>query len=329
MKFSLRLNNDRPAAEYVILARAAEAAGFSQFWVSNDLFLRGAIPILTQVALSTEHIEVGSGILNPYTIHPAEIAMMAATMDEISGGRFLLGLGAGAGDFLSWVGIEQSRPLTQTRLSLIAIRRLLDCQKADGETPFAPWTEKAFLRFEPVRRTPIYIGAMGPRMLALCGELADGALPLLFPPEHYFHVRPLIDKGLKERPADLGTLDLAACFWISLSKDPRAARRALAEKVAYYGHALSPLILAQLGVAREEFGPIQHALQVEQKPEKAFDLVNDRMLRIGIAGEPEEVIERLEPLVAAGATHLSFGPPLGPDPLEAVNLLGDVLAHFS
>jgi 5,10-methylenetetrahydromethanopterin reductase len=110
LKFSLRLNNDRPVAEYITLAQAAERVGFDQFWVSNDLFLRSAVVILTAVAQATTHIEIGTCILNPYTINPAEIAMMAATLDEVSGGRFNLGLSSGAEDFLGWVGIAPSPP---------------------------------------------------------------------------------------------------------------------------------------------------------------------------------------------------------------------------
>src|SRR3954469_24268502 len=102
MKFSLRFNNDHPVANYVRWAKLAESAGFDQFWVSHDLFLRSSPVILTAVALATERIELGTCILNPYSLHPAEIAMSAATLDEVSGGRFNLGLGAGAAEFLKW-----------------------------------------------------------------------------------------------------------------------------------------------------------------------------------------------------------------------------------
>src|SRR5512141_365366 len=97
-KFSVRLNNDLSIDEYIQLAQVAEASGFDQFWVSNDLFLRSAPVILAAVAGATHRIEIGSCILNPYTIHPAEIAMFAATMDELSDNRFNLGLAAGAGE---------------------------------------------------------------------------------------------------------------------------------------------------------------------------------------------------------------------------------------
>ena len=328
MKFSLRLNNDLPPSAYIALAQAAEAAGFDQFWVSNDLFLRSDIPILTAVALATERIHVGTGILNPYTIHPAEMALLAATLDEISGNRFLLGIAAGAGDFLDWVGVEQTHPLTAMRETIQAVRALLRGERAPLSGRFLRWNEEAYLRFTPPRVTPIYVGAMGPKMLALAGEQADGVLPLLFPPEHYFNVKPLLDVGIAVRPPQLAPLDFAACIWVSLAEDRTAARRVLAQKIAYYGQSLGPLILAQLGLVREDFAEIERAIHGEKNEEKAIALVDEGMLRIGIVGGSADVIERLEPLVAAGATHLSFGPPLGPDPLEAVRLLGQVISHF-
>ncbi len=328
MRFSLRLNNDLKISEYIALAQAAEAAGFDQLWVSNDLFLRSDLVILAAVAQATQRLEIGTGILNPYTINPAEIAMFAATMDELSGNRFNLGIAAGAGEFLKWVGLEQEKPLAATRETILAVRRLLAGERVELQGEFLHWTEEAYLRFPAPRVTPIYIGAMGPKMLRLAGELADGVLPLLFPPEHYFGVKPYLDQGCATRPAELAPLDFAACLWVSLAEDGNAARRVLAQKIAYYGHALGPLIYERLGVTREDFLPIEHAMMVERDEEKAIKLVDERMLRIGVVGQPQDVIERLEPLVAAGAQHLSFGPPLGPDVLQAIQLLGQVVQHF-
>lgn len=321
LRASLRLNNDRPIADYVALARAAERAGFDQFWISNDLFLRSAPVLLAAVAQATERIELGTGILNPHTIHPAELAMLAATMDELSGGRFNLGLGAGAADFLGWVGIDDARPAATMREAITTIRSWLA-----GERPpagrFVREPDAAYLRFTPRRITPIYVGAMGPAMLRLAGELADGALPLLFPPEHYFTVRGLIDEGRRRRAATLGNLDLAACIWVSLADDAGAARQALAEKIAYYGHAIGPLILQRLGLTRDDFAAIERTVMVDRDLARAAGMVDDRMLRIGVAGSPDALLARLAPLIDAGVRHVSFGPPLGPDPLHAVELLG-------
>ena len=328
MKFSLRLNNDLPLTEYVALAQAAEAVGFDQFWVSNDLFLRSAWVILPMLAQQTSRIEIGSGILNPYTTDPSEIAMFATTMDELSGNRFNLGLAAGAGDFLGWVGIEQRAPLAAMRESIVAIRALQSGQRAAVDGRHLQWSDEAYLRFEALRPTPIYVGAMGPKMLRLAGEIGDGVLPLLFPPEHYFGVKELLAQGIAGRSDALAPLDFAACVWVSLDEDREAARHVLAQKIAYYGHALSPLILERLGLAQKDFAAIRTAMVSERNEARAASLVDDRMLRIGVVGSDTDVIARLEPLVDAGATHLSFGPPLGPKPLDAIQLLGKVIAHF-
>ncbi|MFN8499421.1 MAG: LLM class flavin-dependent oxidoreductase [Anaerolineae bacterium] len=209
MRFSLRFNNDLPPADYVRLALAAEAAGFDQFWLSHDLFWRHAWTVLGALATATRRIELGTCIVNPYTQHVAEIAMATATLDELSGGRANLGFGAGAGDFLAWVGIEQTAPLAATRDALTALSLLLaGARPADvlPDTAVRPslrppvalgrWAREAYLRF-PSRRVPIYLGAMSPRMLQLTGEMADGGLPLLFPPEHYTEVMGYITEGAR------------------------------------------------------------------------------------------------------------------------------------
>ncbi len=165
-------------------------------------------------------------------------------------------------------------------------------------------------------------------MLTLAGTIADGALPLLFPPEHYFAVQPFLQAGIDKRSDTLPELDAAVCIWVSLSEDEVAARWALAQKVAYYGHSMSPMILEQLGLTQKDFEPIDRAIMVERDEPLAISLVDDRMLRIGVVGDASTVIERLEPIVADGAQHLSFGPPLGPDLGEAIRLLGEVVRYF-
>jgi 5,10-methylenetetrahydromethanopterin reductase len=316
VKFSLRLNNDLPLELYPRLAVAAESAGFDQFWVSNDLFLRSAWVILSSVVHATQRIQIGTCIVNPYTLHPAEMAMAAATLDELSNGRFLLGLSSGADDFLGWVGIRAERPVTTVRETAASLRRLW---RGEREHPNG-WTREAYLRF-PAREIPIYIGAMSPRMLALIGEIGDGGLPLLFPPEHFSEVMRHI--------ANTRDVDVAACIWCSVTLNDRvAAERALRDKIAYYGHALSPLILQRLGLTQADFEPIQERMRAGSL-DGAAALVSDEMLRIGVVGTAAELIPRLEHLVDLGARHLSFGPPLGPDPLQAIEALGRVvIPHF-
>lgn len=329
MRFSVRVNNDRPVGEVIALAQTAEAAHFDQFWVSDDLFMRSALVMLTAVAGATSRIAIGTCIVNPYTLHPAEMAMFAATLDEWSGGRFLLGLSSGAGEFLKWIGVTPENPVAAVKDTLHAVNALLSGERVPITHGFlAGWTEAAYLRF-PARRVPIYIGAMSPHMLRAIGEVADGGLPLLFPPEHYETVMPYIREGAARAGRDLEAIDVAACIWCSISDDHEAAAEVLRGKIAYYGHALSPLIWERLGVTRADFDPIEHAMMVEQDEAKARSLVTDAMLKIGIVGTTDTLIERLDRLVAMGVKHLSFGPPLGPDPLEAIRLIGrDVIPRY-
>lgn len=328
MRLSLRLNNDLTLPQYVELAQTAEAQGFDQFWVSADLFFRSAPVILAAAALNTNRIGIGSCVLNPYTMNPSEIAMLAATLDEASNGRFLLGISAGAAEFLGWIGLRHRKPLGALRESVSAIRRLLKGERAACGGEFLTWSDDAYLRFAVKRDIPIYIGGMGPRMLALAGEIGDGALPLLFPPERYYAARQHIGGGRALRADDGGSFDLAVCVWVSASRDYRSACRALAQKVAYYGGAMNAALLADMGLAKSDFAPITRALIAEKDEAKATDLVTDDMLRIGVVGGASDIIERLEPLAADGATHLSFGPPLGPDLRESVRILGEVARHF-
>jgi 5,10-methylenetetrahydromethanopterin reductase len=329
VRFSLRLNNDLPVREYVALARAAEAAGFEQLWVSDDLFLRGVWPILSACAVATERIGLGTCIVNPVTMHPAEIAMQAAALDELSGGRLHLGLGAGAGEFLGWVGLGHERPVAAMAETTRRIRALLAGEAGPFTGgPLPDWGAEAFLRF-PARPLPIYLAALSPRMQRLIGATADGGLPLLFPPEQFAEVAARVRAGAAEAGRDPAAIDLAACIWVSVDADRARAEAALRAKVAYYASAMSDDILDRLGVSRAEAAAISEVAQAPGGLERAAAMVPPELLRLGVAGDAPALVERLDGLAAMGARHLSFGPPLGPEPLEAIRLLGrEVLPRF-
>ena len=317
---SIRINNDVTAGRFNRLAALCEELGFDQLWVSHDLFWRSAPVLLAGAFAATSRIRLGAGVMNPVTVHPAELAMHAATLQEVSGDRFLLGIGAGADTFLSWVGMAPEPPVQRVRRAVTAVRALL----AGGRPELPGWGPEARLRTGPAP-TPIFVGGMGPRMLRLAGELADGALPLLFPPEHFTRASEQIGEGARRAGRDPAQLDVAACIWCSIGDSAAGARQALADKLAYYGASFSPHLLARVGLSPADFAPIQRALAAGA-PERARDLVTPAMLSLGVAGGAEDVIERCRWLVAAGASHLSFGPPLGPEPERAIRIIaGEVL----
>jgi len=118
VRFSLRVNNDLDLGALTGLAVAAEDAGIDQLWVSNDLMMRSAPALLGALFTKTSRLHLGIGIMNPYSVHPAELAMTAATLQEMSGGRFLLGLGAGSAEFLNWIGIPQDTMVVKAGVSV-------------------------------------------------------------------------------------------------------------------------------------------------------------------------------------------------------------------
>jgi len=324
VRFSVRVNNDLSVAELTALAVAAEDAGFDQVWVSNDLFLRSALVLAATVAARTSRIAVGIGVMNPYSVHPAELAMAAATLQEASGGRFLLGLGAGAEQFLGWAGLARAAPLATTRTAVVTLRALLGHPDADRAL-LPDWARQpagAALKFPVETPVPVYVGAMGPRMLAMAGTHADGALPLLYPPETYPAARAAVTSGAVSAGTGAAgrDVDVPACFWVSLSDDPVAARDALAEKLAYYGPSFGAELLAAAGLRPDDF---KAAARLAHAGRPAAALIDDRMLSLGVAGDAAGVIARCQGLRALGAEHLSFGPPLGPDPVAAIGRLGD------
>ena len=314
MKFSVRFNNDLPVERFTHIAALAEEVGFDQIWISNDLFWHSATVLVAAATRVTSRIALGVGVFNPVTMHAAEIAMAAASLQEISGGRFCLGLGAGADQFLEWARLAADPPVRRTERAIREVRALLSGKAPDG------WRPEGRLRTGAVQ-VPIYVGGMGPQMLHLAGRLADGALPLLFPPDHYRIAAAQIAQGARQAIRDPETLDVAACIWCSIDVDAARAKRALATKIAYYGASFSPYLLERASLTLADFGPIQRALS-SGEPERAVDLVTPAMLSLGVAGDVGEVSDVCASLVASGARHISFGPPLGPDPERALAALG-------
>ena len=297
LRFSVRFNNDVPPAQFARLAALAEECGFDQVWVSNDLFFHSATVLVTAAAQSTSRIALGVGVYNPVSMHASEIAMAATSLAELSGGRALLGIGAGADRFLEWARLPFDPPVARTEKAIKEIRWLL----AGG----SPWEIDGAMKI-PVVGMPIYVGAMGPRMLRMAGRVADGALPLLFPPTHYRVAAAQIAEGATLAGRDPQSIDVAACIWCSISTDAASGRRVLAEKLAYYGPSFSPDLLARVGLRPIDF--------------EGFP-VPDRGLALGVAGDAEDVAGACARLIADGARHISFGPPLGPDPQEAIRVL--------
>jgi len=336
MRFGLRFNSaSGTIREVVRWAQLAETLGFDDLWYCQDLMQRDAWVVLTAVASATRRIRIGTCIVNAFSASPAEIAMRAASLQEYSEGRFVLGIGSGDPPYLDWVGLRQRRPLTGLREAVSLLRALLRGDDVGGEDAagdgaardsrvFAGWKRGARLRFPiPATPIPIYIGGQGPKVTEFMGEAGDGALPIAFPPEVMDGVveRIRIGAARANRSLEAG-FDLAACVWWSVSETREQAEETLRPLIAYYGPSLRAETLAPIGLAPSDFDEIRAAWQPGDL-RRAASLVRPEMFRLAIVGTPDEIADRIRWLQARGVTQISIGPPLGSDKERALRITAE------
>jgi 5,10-methylenetetrahydromethanopterin reductase len=171
----LNLIPETSTAEVVELARCAEESGYERCRIYDEgLATRDVHVVSAAVAVATERLLIGPGITNPYTRHPAQSIAALASLDELSGGRAMIGIGAGGSLTLDPLGIERRRPLTAVEEFIVAARRLLTGEPVDldGTTITLRSARLGFGR----RDIPIWLAGRGPRILGLGGRLADGVI---------------------------------------------------------------------------------------------------------------------------------------------------------
>lgn len=308
--------------EVVALAVAAERAGVDEVWVPHDPFMTNAWTISTAIAEATERVVVGSIGTNPYTTDPSEIATHLATLDLLSGGRAALGLGLHTTSMVEWVGLDASDVVARTRASVAIVRALLRGETVTGEEPFA-WGPECALRFTPLRaNVPIHVAGFGPELLQLAGEIGDGAMPMATPPESVVELVAHVRNGALRVGRDPDELEVVACAWLSLSEDGRSTDEPLRPMIATFGPYLEERALTSIGLTVTDFDPLRRHVE-RGRLAQAAAAVTPPMFSLALSGNPEQVAERIGALADAGVTHVSLGGPLGPDPEEAIRLLGE------
>lgn len=324
MKFGIRfidyLGSIRQRLDWTVLA---EQAGFEYVWYPHDTFMHNTWVITSAAAVRTSTIRIGSVGTNPFTTSPAEIATYIASLDELSGGRAVLGLGLHTHEMVEWTGIDASNSINATREATEIIRALLRGEVVDYQGTQFHWSDQCYLRMKPVRpEIPIYVCAFGPEYLALSGAIGDGSLPMITPPESAAYMVPAVTAGAVAAGRDPGAVDISGCAWLSLSADPSAPTDVLRDMVAYFGWALEAPALETIGLTPADFAPVK-ALVDAGEYRRARDLVTDQMCQLAISGTPKQVIARIERLAELGITQVNLGGPLGPDPAEAIRLMGE------
>jgi 5,10-methylenetetrahydromethanopterin reductase len=282
------------------------------------------------MAEHTKRIIVGPNGSEPYCISPGETATFMATLDKLSGGRTVLGFGMHTTKMIEWMGITVSDRVTRIREAVELMRRLWRGEVAVFQGHEFQWADQCYLRFKPVRkRIPIYVSGFEEENLALSGEIGDGSLPMVTPPESAGLMVKRVLKGVTTAKRDSREVDICACGWFSISADGNGTDiDLLKDIIAYFGPYLEEEALNTVGLSHADFIEISRLI-TDKQYEAARAKITPAMLQLAVTGSPSNVIQKIEMFHEAGITQVSVGGPLGPDPKEAIRLFGQkIIPHF-
>jgi F420-dependent oxidoreductase-like protein len=290
--------------ELIECVKAADACGYDSFWMP-EAWERDAWTCLTELAVRTKQIHLGTGIVNVFSRTPALLAMSAATLDELSGGRFRLGLGtSGARVIEDFHGLTFDKPLLRLKETVQIIRLLLAGESADFDGRC--FQLKRFkLGFTPLRADlPIYVAALSPKSLRQLGEIADGWLPAHWGRAQLGVGVAQICAGAAAAHRDASRIDIAPFVNTVIHADLGAARKAARLPLAYYIGGMGDYYrdsISRLGFA-EEAGNI-HKLWQAGRRKDAIGAVPDELVdAVAICGPLARCREILDEMPACGAT---------------------------
>jgi 5,10-methylenetetrahydromethanopterin reductase len=296
----------RQGLEY---ARYAESRGFEAVWQAESRLVRDAIVPMAAYAAVTERIKVGSGVINNWTRNIGLLAATFLTLDDLAPNRVICGIGAWWDPLAKNVGIDRKNPLQAMRETVEVLRRLLAMERVTfhGEFHHVDGIELDVVhgRREP-RNVPIYIGATGPKMMELTGEIADGVvLNYCVPPEYNREALEQLEAGAHRAGRPLEKLDRPQLVVCSVDHDREKALDTTRELLTQY-LAQQPHIAKASGVSREIVAQIQSLLgwpATHEQIRRAKHLVpDDLVLRITASGTPEEAKAKVEEYRRAGCT---------------------------
>lgn len=308
--------------------RRAEARGFEAVWQAESRLVREATVPMAAFAASTERIKVGSGVVNTWTRNTGLLGSTFVTLDDLAPGRVILGLGAWWDPLASKVGIDRRRPLQVMREVTEACRALFTLNEV---TYHGDYVHLDGVRIDVVhgntspRDIPIYIGATGPKMLELSGEIADGVvLNYMVSPLYNDHAMERIEAGAKRAGRSIDEIDRPQLVVCSLDDDRTkaldAARLLLTQ---YLGQ--QPHIMKASGVDRsliDEINAIVDWPATQEEIEKAAALVPDEVVQlVSASGTPEECRAKVSEYIEHGATCPILYP-LGDDVEAMIDAFG-------
>jgi F420-dependent oxidoreductase-like protein len=323
------------------IVQEAEKLGYDSVWAA-EAYGSDTATVLAWLAGQTSTIRLGAGIFQMPARSAAMTAMTAATIDQLSGGRMIIGIGSSGPQVAEgWHGQRFAKQLQRTREYVAVVRMALARERVEfkGETlelPLPDGPGKALkLTISTVQeRIPIYLAAIGPKNTALAGEIADGWIPTLFSPEHVSELRPLLQEGADRAGRSLEGFDVAPTVNAFVTDDIEAARNAMRPFIALYvgGMGSRKQNFYNNLVCRYGFEQQAKAIQdlyLEGKREEAMAAIPEALIdTVSLCGPKDVVRERLAVYRDAGVGTLGITPIAftKDDRLEQLRLVAELAA---
>jgi F420-dependent oxidoreductase-like protein len=323
------------------VVQEAERLGYDSIW-SAEAYGSDAATVLSWLAAGTSKIKLGSAIFQIPGRSPAMTAMTAATIDQLSNGRMLLGIGASGPQVAEgWHGQRFAKQLQRTREYVAVVRMALARERVDyhGETlelPLPDGPGKALkLMISPVQeRVPIYLAAIGPKNTQLAGEIADGWIPTLFSPEHVTDFRKLLEEGAARAGRALNGFDIAPTVNVYVSDDRDAARDLMRGYLALYIGGMGSRKQNFYNQLIQRYGFEAAAKEIQdlylegKKDEAAAAIPAELIDQVSLCGPRDVVRERIAAFREAGVGTLMTTPMAfnAQDRIEQLRLVAELAA---
>jgi F420-dependent oxidoreductase-like protein len=307
--------------ELIATVQEAEGLGYDSVWTA-EAYGSDAATILAFLAARTSRIKLGSAIFQMPGRTAAMTAMTAATLDQLSEGRMLLGIGSSGPQVAEgWHGQRFAHQLKRTREYVAVVRMALARQRVAyrGETIELPLPDgpgkPLKLMIEPVQeRIPIYLAAIGPKNTSLAGEIADGWLPTFFSPRHVSELRGLLEEGAARAGRSLEAFEIAPVVNAFVSDDVDRARDLMRPGLALYIGGMGSRKQNFYNRLVQRYGFEAQALEIQdlylagKRDEAAAAIPADLIDLVSLAGPPALVRDRLAAFRAAGVGSLLIAP---------------------
>ena len=342
MRFSFHIPVPTPRLEYMFegTKKAEECGFFGVFYADHTVMLPpgpgtcyDAYCFLTSLAMITEKIKLCTGVSDCHRFHPALMAHKVATLDQISNGRGMIGLGAGEAMNIDMYGLDRNKSVSKLREYVILLREFWTKRRVNRNSEFWGEIKKAYIQIKPVQKSPpIYIAANGPKTRRLTGELADGWYPLYQPPWLYKEKLKEVFDAAKAVGRDPSEIDYVYdCFVAIDNEDPdKAIKRCEFFKTSYllnsfitneaYPNLNLPEDINVHNFEMNNLNSLDYLNNLDQLPETILQDTN-------CLGTVDDVISSIEKYKQAGVTHMSLMN-RGPDTNRVYEIFRDKIIPY-